>query len=310
MGNKRPSLVKQITHAFEEITRIGESRHQAKQSGTAIRTIFSYDSLRTHRQRCITALKRLPPEQRPKMLRDLNPTHTEQIIELMKAENLSRAYITNTLGSMRKLSYALNTLGWNMIAPEVLAPNSLYTGPRRAAPRGGYSPEQADKLIEHLSRNRNDGIQFRQMLLIMRATGLRHNEVARLRESDLNRELGTIFVRGTNAKGGRQRLVALPSDDSSGIEAIQTALSNIPTGKNWLWMDGPKLARRLQDAIREACEDLGIEPKGLHGFRGTFTEEFIERRMANAGLSEKEGRQEVMSLLGHNRRAVTYSYMP
>jgi len=310
MGNKRPSLVKQIAHAFAEITRIGESRHQAKLNGSAVRAIFSYESVRSHRQRCITALKRLAPEQRPKLLRELSPAHVQLVVDSMKAAQLSGSYIKNTLGSLRKLGHALNTLGWNMTPPETLAPNTLYTGIRRAAPRGGYSPAQADQLIDYLSNDRHDGLQFRQMLLIMRAAGLRHTEVARLRESDLNRELGTILVRGTNAKGGRERLVVLPDDDTAGRAAQRRALDSIPAGKNWLWMDGPKLARRLQDAIRNACEELTIEPKGLHGFRGTFAEELLERRMASAGLTEKEARHEVMRLLGHNRRAVTYAYVP
>ncbi len=57
--SKIPSLVRQVTRIFEYISHIGESRHAAKAGGVAHAQIHSYASASTHRQRCITGLRRI-----------------------------------------------------------------------------------------------------------------------------------------------------------------------------------------------------------------------------------------------------------
>jgi integrase len=306
--SKRPSLVQQVCQALHHSARIGESRHRAKQEGVAHQFIYSWESLRTHQQRCISALRGLPPEVRPRMLRELTVAHVGAVAGGMRAQGLSQTYIKNTLGSLRKLGYALNDLGWNTVPPDQLVPTELYAGLRRSAPRGSYSASQADRLAERLARDPDDGLEFARMLRLLRASGLRHNEVARLREEDLDREAGTVTVRGANAKGGRPRVVG-PTLDDAGRAALREAIDDIPAGRNHLWSDGRRLARRLEDAMREACDELGIDRKGLHGFRALFAQEYIDRRVA-AGLSERDARRELMAPMGHSRPNFTYSYVP
>lgn len=306
--SKRPSLVKQVNTALHHIARIGESRHLAKQQGIAERYIYSWESMRVHKQRCITALRNLPAESRPKLLRDLTAAHIGAIAGDMRARGLSNIYIKNTLGSFRKLTYALGDLGWNATPPDQLVPDALYDGLRRSAPRGSYSATQVEQLVAHLARDSKDGPAFERMLRLICASGLRHNEVARLREGDLDRDNGTISVRGSIAKGGRPRVVG-PSLDAAGQAALHAAILAIPTGHNHLWTDGRRLARRLQDAVRDACNELGIVCKGLHGLRATFAEEYIERRMA-AGVSERDARRELMEPMGHSRPGFTHAYVP
>jgi integrase len=72
---------------------------------------------------------------------------------------------------------------------------------------------------------------------------------------------------------------------------------------------GQSLVRRTQDAVRCACERLGIESYGTHGFRRTWAQEQHQALLAQ-GLSDHESRQSLAEELGHGRVAVTYSYVP
>jgi len=308
--SKTPSLVRQVTKVFEHISHIGESRHAAKANNTANAQIHSYASARTHRQRVITGLRRingaLPPDQRLRLLRDLRPEHVELLRGLMVTDGLADSTIRNELSSWRKLGHALNAAGWQSIKPDELVPARLYAGLRQSTPRGGYSHDQATNIIAHIARTHPRGDELCRMARLIQATGLRHQEVARLREVDLDRVAGNVTVRSANAKGGRERLVTLEPDGPC-RSALRSALDAVPEGGNWLWLDGPALARQLQDAIRNACADLNIEARGLHGLRGLFAETYLRERMA-VGLDENTARDELTLLLGHGRHAVTYRY--
>ncbi len=303
--SKRPSLVKQVAQAFHGITAFGQSRHEAKRNKTALKQIFSYESLHSHQQRTITQLRRLPDDLRPKLLRDLSPVHIAWIRADMKQRGLSDTYIKNTLASFRKLGYALNQKGWNTFPPLELVPNTLYEGLRQPAPRGSYSAGDADRILAHV-RQQPSGNDLALMLRLVQASGLRHSEIAHLRESNLDRERGILDVARTFAKGGRPRTVELDERVQTDIRSV---LADIPAGRNWLWTDGHRLARDLQDAIREACEELDIAPKGMHGFRATFAERYVLRRI-DEGATENDARLEVSHALGHGRVSVTYRYVP
>jgi integrase len=71
------------------------------------------------------------------------------------------------------------------------------------------------------------------------------------------------------------------------------------------WKDG------LRTAVRKACDKLGIQRRGVHGFRGTAACEFV-RVKEMLGYDEIEARRELTQWLGHNphRTEVTYAYAP
>jgi len=71
------------------------------------------------------------------------------------------------------------------------------------------------------------------------------------------------------------------------------------------WKDG------LRTAVRKACDELGIQRRGVHGFRGTAANEFM-RAKEILGYDEAEARRELAQWLGHNphRTEVTYAYVP
>jgi hypothetical protein len=99
----------------------------------------------------------------------------------------------------------------------------LNAGLIASAPRGGYSEEQIVQLRLYVAAQRLSSELLRLFDLIL-ASGLRHDEAARLWESDLTRQHGFVRVRGTNAKGGRERTVGPHLDREGRQIAPQQAL--------------------------------------------------------------------------------------
>ena len=76
-------------------------------------------------------------------------------------------------------------------------------------------------------------------------------------------------------------------------------------GHERTWKNG------LEDAVRDTAVRLGIQRRGVHGFRGTAATEFIQMKMDLMGASVHGARRELAMWLGHNpqRTEVTYAYV-
>ena len=68
---------------------------------------------------------------------------------------------------------------------------------------------------------------------------------------------------------------------------------------------------RLERYVRQACDELDIQRRGVHGFRATAACEFVDIKRT-LGYTEVEARRELAIWLGHNphRTEVTYAYVP
>ena len=68
---------------------------------------------------------------------------------------------------------------------------------------------------------------------------------------------------------------------------------------------------RLERYVRQACDELDIRRRGVHGLRATAACEFVSIKRA-LGYSDAEARRELAMWLGHNphRTEVTYAYVP
>jgi integrase len=68
---------------------------------------------------------------------------------------------------------------------------------------------------------------------------------------------------------------------------------------------------RLERYVRQACDQLDIQRRGVHGFRATAACEFVDLKR-ELGYTEAEARKELAMWLGHNaqRTEVTYAYVP
>jgi hypothetical protein len=79
---------------------------------------------------------------------------------------------------------------------------------------------------------------------------------------------------------------------------------------------GFSLCRHIDATLRSkgaesAVDRLGIQRRGVHGFRATAACELVDLKCAS-GYNETEARRELAVWLGHNphRTEVTYAYVP
>jgi len=99
---------------------------------------------------------------------------------------------------------------------------------------------------------------------------------------------------------------------ASPTHQVKTALNEIFTpgvSRDDLKSRGKSLARRVQGAVRHACERQGVPCYGTHGFRKLWAQERY-RELRAEGLSEREAKRAVADRLGHGRLAVLKSYIP
>jgi integrase len=130
-----------------------------------------------------------------------------------------------------------------------------------------------------------------------------------IRGEDLDvEECKVRAVKGT--KGGRPRTVHVDKDHVHFLARLKRRAEGHRDGHVFQGRGrrGQSLASRTNGSVRHACERLGIECYGTHGFRKTWAQERY-RRSREEGLDDCESRRELARGLGHNRREVTYSYV-
>lgn len=68
-------------------------------------------------------------------------------------------------------------------------------------------------------------------------------------------------------------------------------------------------SNRTREAIRQACDRLGVEYYGTHGFRKGWAQETFQTLLAE-GLDRREAGWQVSQALGHGRLDVLRHYLP
>ena len=156
------------------------------------------------------------------------------------------------------------------------------------APRFGYLPEDAPRIIEHLKAN--DSVFALPAELLLRC-GLRRSEVAGLKGSDLNKTAGLLRIKG---KGGKVRYVELLAD----------LAEQLNESKEYLFTPNQSWKSKLYQAMRKAARALSIKISGLHRLRSDYAQDkYLELR--SKGLTDREARLDVSHKLGHaNHREV------
>jgi integrase len=295
---KRRSLNHQVVDALNAVTRIGESRHAAKEAGTAGRLIHSNGARRTYQQRCVTAVAWMQ-HHRPEIreLRDI--THDDITAYFADCQARGIASTRTIRAALNKLEHGLKARRW-WSATTPWMPNIAISTPRsNNGPRYGWSPDKCQQLIEHL------GGEARLAADIALNTGLRISEIVRLRASDINREKGEITVQ--NGKGGRTRIVTWLRDPS--------VLDRIPQENDSIFAWGGRRQRSVEDAIRTqvaAARDaleLPADGRNMHALRSAYAAAFVETVLAR-GVDEDSARSLLTLQLGHNRTSITYRYVP
>ncbi len=106
-------------------------------------------------------------------------------------------------------------------------------------------------------------------------------------------------------KGGRIRKIPVLHAEVLHELSLSERFVYLPAERGWRWKDS------LERYVCQNCDTLGIQRRGVHGFRATAACEFVDLKRA-LGYTVAEARRELAMWLGHNprRTELTYAYVP
>ncbi len=298
MGQK--SWRGQIQYALEAVDERGHSKHAAKREhehrpGQAVPGVFSAGYLNTVFDRAITLTHWITLHYPAiRKFSDLDPELiTEYLAE--KAATCAPSTVRTHLACLRKLEEALAARGW---IEEAIVPAEWAVDPTKVH-RGAYAAAEAEAISDGIGRR---DAQYGQALRFIGATGARIDEVFHLRGDKVFPEERRVELLG---KGGRTRRIQVLHPEVLVELDRSRRFVYLEPGNERTWKNG------LEDAVRNTADQLGIQRRGVHGFRGTAAAEFIQMKMDLLGASEHEARRELAMWLGHNpqRTEVTYAYV-
>ena len=260
------SLNHQMFQRLESLKAIGESRHQAKlkakDQGGKVETIHSYKTYDAYKQSSKTFIKWLKQEfPEIKDIRNIDKDVGAMYVKYREQQGVSPYTYSQDIAMLNKtLSLGLT---------------KSYCG-------------VANRSIKAITKGRIDnGFKTDSMRLetIIKASGLRRNELYNLRKSDLlisgNRVTGVRVRNG--AKGGRPRVIEV-------IGKYQKSFYD--------------LVESIESDSKVVTEQI---PKKLqtHRLRAEFAQEKYKELIA---LGRKDPKQDLTYSMGHNRTSVLVHY--
>jgi len=225
--------------------------------------------------------------------------------------------VSLAISALRKLEWGI-WASWGvwvtLVDPEALTGRRRRTLHMRRR-KGAYPAADLRLLRAHLPE------EYREALDACVALGLRRKELVSVRACDVDLPAVSYQVKGRDGvwtaypmppgyvgvvrvrkgKGGRPREVPVPAWYRPELEALLAGRN--PEDRLW-----PVEYQEFGRAISRACAEAGIVSRGVHGLRHTWA---IQRlwHLMSLGYTEDEARQLCSWWLGHNRLAVTSSYL-
>jgi integrase len=299
MGQK--SWRGQIHYALEAIDQRWTSKHDAKRAngyrpGQAVPGVFSDGYWNTVFDRAITLTHWITvhyPE-----LRRFDQVDAGLITEYLaeKAATCAPSTVRTHLACLRKLQEGLYRRRW---LTDNIVPAEWAVDPAKVH-RGAYPGDEARAIGAEVGRRDR---QYGQALRFIRTSGARIDEVFHLRSDKVFPAERRVELLG---KGGKTRRIQVIAGAVLAELDRSRRFVYLERGNEHTWKNS------LEDAVRGAADRLGIQRRGVHGFRGTAATEFIQVKMDLMGEDEHEARRELAMWLGHNpqRTEVTYAYVP
>lgn len=261
-----PSLNHQMFQRLEDKKAIGQSRHvaklEAKDQGKKVETIHSYKTYDAYKQSSKTFIKWLKQEfPEVKDINDIDKDIGAMYIQHRSKQGVSAYTYSQDIAMLNKtLSLGLT---------------KSYCG-------------VANRSIKAITKGRVDNgfkTDSRALELIIKASGLRRNELYNLKKSDLiirDGKVTGVLVRN-GSKGGRPRNVEV-------IGKYQKSFYN--------------LVESTESDSRVVTEQI---PKKLqtHRLRAEFAQEKYQELIA---LGRKDPKADLTQSMGHNRKSVLVHY--
>ena len=290
----------QIYRALKAIDHIGESKYDAKQAqgwqpGQAVEGIYSFGTFTTVFKRAITYTNWLVEEYPGlRFFENVDRDMTDEFLN-EKSATCQTDTVQTLIATLRKLQEGLYAMNW--IKTDLVSPDWRVEDHHQ--PRGPYELAEATALWRHV--NTRDP-EFGQALRFILSSGARIDEVLHLRADKVSLPEKKVELLG---KGGKTRNIRVLNSAALAELDLSRPFVYLPEQQARYWKDG------LERYVRQACDQLNIRRRGVHGFRATAACEFVDLKGA-LGFTENEARRELAMWLGHNphRTEVTYAYVP
>lgn len=202
MGHKRKNLKMQCNDALTSACAFGQSKHEAKRSGTAVSSVFSFSTFKTYKQQSYyfaDYVREYHPD--AKTLTDARQ-YVGEWLQSQIARNLSPYTLRTAASAMAKI-YGCKTSDFGVVLPARSRANITRSRGRVKRDKGFSEAQNAD------------------LCAFLRSTGLRRAEITACRGSWLrvieDPESGSrqVFIDLTQTKatkGGRPRIVPVLGD--------------------------------------------------------------------------------------------------
>lgn len=204
--SKEKIILSEITNHLNEISKIGQSRHQAKQVGEASSYIFSIKTYENYKQ-TLEVFSKWCIKQHPEVKHiDDCKKYVEEYINKMIDDGYSSYTQKSRLAGFRKF-YSDRF-------------EDIYTeGRKRSQIKRG---RQDSSMARHFSEEAN-----KDLIYFCKHTGLRRHELENLKGGCVSKHLdGHWYINNIKGKGGRIRDVRILNDDSLVIEKIASTKEN------------------------------------------------------------------------------------
>lgn len=237
---------------------------------------------------------------------NVNDKHLQSYIQYMQEKGLAASTIKTDISAIRMYHDA------TPFTKHELSGNEKFELERRTfggVDRTWGNQEYQSMLEQARELNRPD---VANIMALGREAGLRIHECTRIDHATALQAIqsGTLHVKG---KGGLERDVPLRP---SAVEALREAAERVERGQKLFVRheQGQKThqaIKSVQDFIcnhRDKYQEEGREARmTFHGLRHSYAREEYELRVQR--MEEREARQEVSKLLGHERDDVTRIYL-
>lgn len=311
-----PSMVNQVEMALLSVFRPGWKKHQMP-ADQRQNWIYSGRTLEVYLYHCCRWAKWAREQLGIARLVEAH-LGAQPWVQQMIDSGRSAWTIAAAISAIRKLEVGIDRRWGRQVT--LIVPDSLVQRPRRRLAeriRKGAYPLADLQLLRAFIAD-----EYRPVLDACLALGLRRHEVIAVRACDVDLAATAYQVKEKDAtwsshpippgyqgvvrvrrgKGGRSREVPVPVEFRRQLEAL---LQSTP-GEDRLW---PVQAIAFGEEILSACQRAQIPSRGVHGLRHSWALEQYSH-LRRLGYSDPEARQIVSWWLGHNRLAVTLSYIP
>jgi integrase len=296
----KPSWRIQIYRALNAIDHIGHSKFAAKQAqdwlpGQAVKGLYSFGYKNLVFDQAITFTNWLQEEYPD--VRLFSEVDREMVAEYLgeKVATCTPDTIRTLLATLKKLQEGLRAMNW--IHEEIMPQEWTVDG--RNPPRGPYAPDESVAIKDWI---RQRDAEYGQALDFILSSGARIDEVLHLRTDKVSLAEKKVELLG---KGGKTRNIRVLDPKVLTELDLSRPFVYLPEQQACQWKG------RLEQYVRQACDQLDIRRRGVHGFRATAACKFVDLKRA-LGYTEAEARRELTMWLGHNphRTEVTYAYVP